>query len=80
MQIKHKIHFNSETLQKSSSTENIYQSWVSFKIIEDCGSNLYDLQKFDDSNGWVQRYKCTDICLLPQSVYLHEPLHTTDKC
>ena len=56
-----------------------YQLRDKFEIIKYCGSNLYNVQWYNDANVIVRKYKGTNIYLLPPDIYPHETLDTIDE-
>ena len=40
--------------------------------------NLYVVQSYNEPESVIQKYKCTDLYLLPPDMFSHEPVDTMD--
>ena len=69
--------------QSSSGTGAVnqlsYQARGPFQIKEVLGINSYSVQQYNDNTSIIRKCKGTEINLLQQSLFPHEPLDTIDR-
>ena len=55
-----------------------YQVRGPFKIVEDLGHNSFHVQRLDNPDGALRKYKGTELYMLPPALFPTEPLDTPD--
>ena len=65
-------------LDKGEVSKLSYRARGPFQIIEDLGSDSYNIKGYNDANSTVRKYKGTDLYLLPSAIFLSDHLDTMD--
>ena len=56
-----------------------YQGRGPFQIKEILGANSYHVQRYNDQDAPIRKYKGTELYLLPPSIFPHNPVDTMDQ-
>ena len=76
-----KAHVQVQSKSKSDIVKNIrYQAKGPFIVTEDLNHNAFEVKPYNRPNGAAQKYKATELYLLPPTLYPSETLKTINQC